>query len=317
MDVVTGEAIGYHGSAGYQLRCAREHSSLSLRDVARALNLLVTHVRAIEADRCDALAKDEQFVHRLETYASLVDLDAHEVVDNYRSRAATSEQNQAPLAEEKSRHKGIWLTIGTVALAAACWEIWLLNQPLLSADASDTVVLSQAKKDNKAPALRPRSEQQLALHSLTENAAAGAAEVRSAQAIPVPEQKDVAVAPVRSTSVTSPAKSQPQTTAGPSLRSNEWFASLVPDRYTVQILSFRKEQNSRAFIQNHNIEDEAAYFAVRKDDETWYAVTYGLYDSYEAAQSASKSLPSSIKHVNPWVRNTGRIQQSMMQLAQH
>lgn len=96
------------------------------------------------------------------------------------------------------------------------------------------------------------------------------------------------------------------------LRSTEWFASLDPDRYTLQILSLTKEVSSRAFIKRHHLEDEAAYFAVRKDDQTWYAVTYGLYDSLDAAESASKSLPNSIKELKPWVRRTGRIQQSML-----
>lgn len=96
------------------------------------------------------------------------------------------------------------------------------------------------------------------------------------------------------------------------LRSTEWFASLEPDRYTLQILSLTKEVSSRAFIKSHHLEDEAAYFAVRKDDQTWYAVTYGLYDSLDAAESASKSLPDSIKELKPWVRRTGRIQQSML-----
>ncbi|MGI9295516.1 MAG: SPOR domain-containing protein [Pseudomonadales bacterium] len=96
------------------------------------------------------------------------------------------------------------------------------------------------------------------------------------------------------------------------LRSTEWFASLDPDRYTLQILSLTKEVSSRAFIKNNHLQDKAAYFAVRKDDQTWYAVTYGLYDSLQEAESASKSLPDNISELKPWIRKTGRIQQSML-----
>ena len=96
------------------------------------------------------------------------------------------------------------------------------------------------------------------------------------------------------------------------IRSAEWFASLDADRYTLQILSVTKEFSSRAFIKKHGLENDAAYFAVRNNDQTWYAVTYGLYDSAKEAEVAGQSLPESINELKPWVRNTGRIQQSML-----
>ena len=96
------------------------------------------------------------------------------------------------------------------------------------------------------------------------------------------------------------------------VRSAKWFASLDPDRYTLQILSLTKEVSSRAFIKKHKLEEQAAYFAVHKNERTWYAVTYGLYDSIEEAQTASESLPESIGDLKPWVRKTGRIQKSML-----
>ncbi|MGI9284138.1 MAG: SPOR domain-containing protein [Pseudomonadales bacterium] len=103
-----------------------------------------------------------------------------------------------------------------------------------------------------------------------------------------------------------------QTSASTQLRGNEWFAGLDPDRFTLQLLSLTKEASTRAFIQNRHLQEQAAYFTVRNDDQKiWYAITYGLYDSYELAASAGKSLPDSIKDLEPKVRNTGRIQQLM------
>ncbi len=65
-------------------------------------------------------------------------------------------------------------------------------------------------------------------------------------------------------------------------------------------------------IRRRHLQEDAAYFAVRSDDgKTWYAVTYGLYDSYVAAVAASQTLPDSISELKPRVRNTGRIQQIM------
>ncbi len=108
---------------------------------------------------------------------------------------------------------------------------------------------------------------------------------------------------------TSPA--QKGTTTQP--RSTEWFAGLASDRYTLQLLSLTKEASSRAFIQSRHLQDQAAYVAVRNTDQkTWYTITYGLYESLDAAESAILSLPDSLKKLNPRVRNTGRIQQIML-----
>ena len=63
------DVIDDNASAGDRLRCAREQLSLSIKEVASALHLLVNHVRAIEANRFDALADDDQFVRRLHDYA--------------------------------------------------------------------------------------------------------------------------------------------------------------------------------------------------------------------------------------------------------
>lgn len=100
--------------------------------------------------------------------------------------------------------------------------------------------------------------------------------------------------------------------SGGEIRSTEWFADLDPDQYTLQILSLTREASSRAFIRDRQLQDKAAYFAVSRDGQTWYAVTYGLYDSLQEAEAAANSLPDVISELKPWVRNTGRIQQSML-----
>ncbi len=118
-------------------------------------------------------------------------------------------------------------------------------------------------------------------------------------------------AAIEQTPQSKPARSA-TAAAGDEIRSSVWFASLDPDRYTLQILSLTKEFSGREFIKKHKFEEQAAYFAVRKNEQTWYAITYGLYDSFAAAQAAGKSLPGSIKDLQPWVRKIGRIQQSML-----
>ncbi len=144
------EVIDDCTSAGYRLRCAREGLSLSMRDVAGALNLLVSHVRAIEANRCDVLA-DDQLLLRLHDYASLVDLDAKEVVDSYRTQsAAISEPIQPQLAEEKQRHTGTWMVVGALATVCVSLGTWLLSQhQTLPSDSSDTAPMRNDRTEDK------------------------------------------------------------------------------------------------------------------------------------------------------------------------
>lgn len=337
------QAVDYHASAGYRLRCAREQESLSMRDVASVVNLLVSHVRAIEANRCDALAQDEQFLRRLRDYATLVDLNANDVVDSYRTQSeALAEPIQPLLAEPKQRDTGAWLGVAALALAFVGATIWLFNQTLPSETSTTATQRSEITEDKQPQAQRLQSKDQTTQNTGIEGSAAAArASTDAANAVAVPPMIDRHEATLaggkENTRANDKTGAQPQRTAreqgqeqiataqasaiasidakqaGTStpLRSTEWFTSLDPDRYTLQILSLTREVSARAFIQSHQLEGEAAYFAVRKNDKTWFAITYGLYESYQAAESAAKSLPKSINNLKPWVRNTGRIQQSM------
>lgn len=372
-----GETIDYYQSAGYRLRFAREQLSLSIKDVANALNLLVNHVRAIEANRYDALADDEEFLHHLHDYASLVDLDANEIVDVYRTQsAAISEEVQPQPAENKKRHHGTWMGVGVLTLVCVCLGIWWLTQTTLLSESSDTATYRYETTEDKrsnAPQLPTNDAGSLPPGAATsvsvppaidrgketlptgkKNTPAGnEAAALDQQTVPKPNQAQstdgadsnaiihdpdnanlgksamfaVGAAPLKKTLVelqkddsaqgSTPASIRPvHVDASTQMRSTAWFASLDPDRYTLQLLSFTREESSRAFIQRRHLQEDTAYFAVRNDDgQTWYAVTYGLYDSYQAAESASKSLPESLKDLKPRVRNTGRIQQLMGSVA--
>ncbi len=338
------DTIDYHSTAGYRLRNAREQLSFSLRDVASTLNLLVSHVRAIEADRCGALASDEKFLRRVRDYANLVELDASEVVDSYREQSEAIEPIQPMLSVSKRRQRSAWIFAGTLIILCASLGGWLLTKSIDSratdATSAQLAVAESAPDQQRAgldqTAAGTAVEKQAAntaivgagsdvINEPRKRRAAGNkhsdvvdnAELRSngRPTLAPPSRKQVAAeasVPVSAPVSTPPSKSGAQMATTDSLRSAEWFAGLDADRYTLQVLSLTKKTSARAFIQRRQLQDEAAYFAVRKNKQTLYAVTYGLYDSYQAAESAAKSLPEGIKDLNPWVRNTGRIQQSML-----
>lgn len=155
--VVAVENIDDDIGAGHRLRCARENSELSIRDAASALNLMVNHVRAIEADRYVALASDKQFLRRLRDYANLVDLDANEIVDIYRSQAATvAKPIEAQPAENTRRNDYKWYAAGALVIACVCLGIWFLK-PTSLAESPRSMAKSgdetTAEKPSKTPPL--------------------------------------------------------------------------------------------------------------------------------------------------------------------
>ena len=343
-----------HQSAGCRLRAAREQWSLSLREVADALNLLVSHVRAIEADRCGALAKDDQFVRHLHDYANLLLLDANDVEQTFRAQSAPlSEPIQERLPENKGQQHRIWACVGAIAALCACagfgwfYQTLPINTddtadirsdavrntptiaPLLARNEPTTVQTSVRSTDTNMPIAADdkgtpsdHAAPALAQASLPEHGVSGAnsrtdtgnTDRGKNALLAVGAAPRVAIKRhVAAGQAVAPADSRTKRTGvAQPLHSNAWFADLEPDRYTLQLLSFTREASSHAFIRRHHLQEDAAYFAARNDDgETWYAVTYGLYDSYEAAIAASQSLPESISELKPRVRNTGRIQQIM------
>jgi septal ring-binding cell division protein DamX/transcriptional regulator with XRE-family HTH domain len=344
------EVIDDNTSAGYRLRCAREGLHLSMRDIASALNLLVSHVRAIESDRCDTLAKDDQFLRYLYDYASLVDLDARELVDSYRTQSANIfEPIQPQLAEDKQRHNGAFIVVGALAITSVLLGSWLLSQnQTLSSESSNPALLrheATEKKPSNVPSLLTNNRTASINRASEENTRgenepavlfdrAQHADDTDSPAVSHTELVDTSPGKddLHTVGTTLPnkipgglvnednAQAPPQTSTKLAqketftrLRSTEWIAGLAPARYTLQLLSLTKEASAQAFIRSRHIEDQAAYVAVRNDDQrTWYAVIYGLYDSVEAAESASRSLPDSIKDLKPRVRNIGRVQQLML-----
>lgn len=141
-------------SAGYRLRCARERSGLSIRDAASALNLMVSHVRAIEADRYITLNNDKQFLRHLHDFANLVDLDPNDVEDIYRSQQkAIARRVAAQSAENNKPSHGKWYAVGVLAVACAGLGIWSLTQTPPDEPKSNTAKMSDevtAEKLSKA-----------------------------------------------------------------------------------------------------------------------------------------------------------------------
>ena len=119
-------------TAGYQLRSAREHLNLSLRDVASALNLMVSHVRSMEMNRCAHLTNDKHYLLHIRSYAELVNLDADELVALYRAQSATAEATisaQPVKGFRRLQHcNKTWYGVGALAVVCVALALWSLQQ---------------------------------------------------------------------------------------------------------------------------------------------------------------------------------------------
>lgn len=116
------------GAPGNRLRQARERLGLSCEQVAEKLNLLVSQVNALEADRYDKLSGDTFVRGYLRSYARLVKLDGDELVYAYRTLrprrvepAAAMARKPPPSLDHAGGHRRYWGLVPVVALFAALW----------------------------------------------------------------------------------------------------------------------------------------------------------------------------------------------------
>ena len=140
-------------TAGNRLRSAREHLNLTLREVASDLNLMVSHVRGMESNRCSHLTNDNNFLRHIRSYATLVAIDADELVELYQSQSAASEAAVLTLPTKRfkalNRYDSKWYAVGVLALACVSLGIWSLNQAS-QVTATSSAVPSGTATSNKA-----------------------------------------------------------------------------------------------------------------------------------------------------------------------
>ncbi len=82
----------------------------------------------------------------------------------------------------------------------------------------------------------------------------------------------------------------------------DWFWQQDRRQYTIQLLGSSAEEDVRSMIKQHNLEDKAAYFRIRRLGKPWYTVIYGLYPTYQEAEKARKSLSPVLQKSKPWSR---------------
>ena len=114
-------------------------------------------------------------------------------------------------------------------------------------------------------------------------------------------------APVPDRQVTGSAS--PANSSG--IKREDWIVLQRPDTYTLQLASLLSESDALKFIHANKLESGAAYLKVVISGTTRYTVIYGVYNTYDQAQRAAKTLPADLQRDKPWVRNMGLLQKML------
>lgn len=131
---ILSDQSGYRKTAGERLRRAREIKGLSQKDVANALNLMVSHVRAIESNRYNAQAEGEHFGGYLRAYARLVELDPQQIIDLYNAQGDASGADtvvlSSPVRASPPPRSKLSSTIGIGVAAVVCLAVlvWVMSR---------------------------------------------------------------------------------------------------------------------------------------------------------------------------------------------
>jgi len=89
-----------------------------------------------------------------------------------------------------------------------------------------------------------------------------------------------------------------------------WYRTQSPERFSLQILGTRSEDSAKALVKKNG--DEYHYYVKTHLGAPLYVVTYGVFSSRSAAQSALKNLPAAIQAGKPWPKTFASIQKEMI-----
>ena len=87
----------------------------------------------------------------------------------------------------------------------------------------------------------------------------------------------------------------------------DWIRAQPAGRFTLQLLVSRSEEAVQAFIRQHGLQGDLAYFHRQQGGEG-YILLYGSYPSSAAAQVAITTLPARVQRDKPWPRSFASVQ---------
>ena len=99
-----------------------------------------------------------------------------------------------------------------------------------------------------------------------------------------------------------------------SLRAETWINKQDSARWTIQLLAFNELSKVEAFVEEHDLHQEVAYFREPSRDVMFFKLIYGSYVSKETAQAARESLASDLSSHGPWLRPFAEVKSAIAAL---
>lgn len=87
-----------------------------------------------------------------------------------------------------------------------------------------------------------------------------------------------------------------------------WINKQQGKYWTIQLLAFKQESKVQSFINDHGLQEKAAYFVEKKDGVLWYKLIYGSFDSKDKATFARQNLSKTLQEFGPWLRTIASVQ---------
>jgi len=86
--------------------------------------------------------------------------------------------------------------------------------------------------------------------------------------------------------------------------------ALPPEQFVVQLTTAETQALADGFIRNHDLGDveEAFTLELGRDDDLYYVVLYGIYETFDEAQAAVDEIPEALEEIKPSIRPLESIQ---------
>ena len=88
--------------------------------------------------------------------------------------------------------------------------------------------------------------------------------------------------------------------------------AMSAERFAVQLIALDSAELAERFIEENALEDAMVVQLARQED-FYYVVIFGIYDSFEEARAAFDANPGSLEGIKPWIRSLGSLQAAIRQ----
>ena len=97
---------------------------------------------------------------------------------------------------------------------------------------------------------------------------------------------------------------------------NAWFTEQNDNNVVIQLLAVTKQAIAEQFVIEQQLGDFAKVYQTRRNNKLWWVVTYGNYNSLNAARDVTPTLPKAVLNNQPFYKKISKIKQEIALLDQ-